>query len=172
MLSRPGVLTRVWGGVVRQHAAGADRRLDEPLTEEVDRRPAGWDADSVNAAYRRMEDFEDGASYYHGAGGPLPVWPPSTPPTRHLDGLLPTRPAPPPQKGRPPPLRTPHGLRSRPPPFLALKRKAPCGSSPGARNSRSELHHRHPPWAIKRSVRFSRPARRVPSISRPSPAAR
>src|SRR3954471_24332341 len=33
----------------------------------------GWDADSVNAAYRRMEDFEDGASDYRGAGGPIRV---------------------------------------------------------------------------------------------------
>jgi choline dehydrogenase len=34
---------------------------------------AGWDADSVNAAYRRMEDFEDGANDYRGAGGPIRV---------------------------------------------------------------------------------------------------
>jgi choline dehydrogenase len=33
----------------------------------------GWDADSVNAAYRRMEDFEDGANEYRGAGGPIRV---------------------------------------------------------------------------------------------------
>ena len=33
----------------------------------------GWDADSVNAAYRRMEDFEDGANDYRGAGGPIRV---------------------------------------------------------------------------------------------------
>ncbi|HCB06753.1 MAG TPA: hypothetical protein DEQ43_21350, partial [Nocardioides bacterium] len=29
----------------------------------------GWDAETVNAAYRRMEDFEDGANDYRGAGG-------------------------------------------------------------------------------------------------------
>ncbi len=34
---------------------------------------AGWDADSVNAAYLRMEDFEDGASEFRGAGGPIKV---------------------------------------------------------------------------------------------------
>ncbi len=33
----------------------------------------GWDADSVNAAYKRMEDFEDGANDYRGAGGPIRV---------------------------------------------------------------------------------------------------
>jgi len=33
----------------------------------------GWGADDVNAAYRRMEDFEDGASDYRGAGGPIRV---------------------------------------------------------------------------------------------------
>jgi choline dehydrogenase len=33
----------------------------------------GWDADTVNAAYLRMEDFEDGASDYRGAGGPIRV---------------------------------------------------------------------------------------------------
>src|SRR6478736_1744828 len=34
---------------------------------------AGWDADSVNASYKRMEDFEDGADDYRGAGGPIKV---------------------------------------------------------------------------------------------------
>ena len=34
---------------------------------------AGWDADSVNAAYKRMEDFEDGENAYRGAGGPIRV---------------------------------------------------------------------------------------------------
>ncbi|MEP9363554.1 GMC family oxidoreductase N-terminal domain-containing protein [Nocardioides sp. CN2-186] len=33
----------------------------------------GWSADEVNAAYRRMEDFEGGASDYRGAGGPIKV---------------------------------------------------------------------------------------------------
>ena len=33
----------------------------------------GWDADSVNAAYKRMEDFEDGEDAYRGAGGPIRV---------------------------------------------------------------------------------------------------
>ena len=33
----------------------------------------GWDAETVNAAYRRMEDFEDGANDYRGAGGPIRV---------------------------------------------------------------------------------------------------
>ena len=33
----------------------------------------GWDADSVNTAYQRMEDFEDGANDYRGAGGPIRI---------------------------------------------------------------------------------------------------
>ncbi|MBB6628615.1 FAD-dependent oxidoreductase [Nocardioides sp. KIGAM211] len=33
----------------------------------------GWDADSVNGAYQRMEDFEDGANEYRGAGGPIRI---------------------------------------------------------------------------------------------------
>ncbi len=33
----------------------------------------GWSADEVNEAYRRVEDFEDGASDYRGAGGPIRV---------------------------------------------------------------------------------------------------
>ncbi len=33
----------------------------------------GWTADEVNAAYLRMEDFEDGANDYRGAGGPIRV---------------------------------------------------------------------------------------------------
>ncbi|WP_182524633.1 GMC family oxidoreductase [Nocardioides dongkuii] len=33
----------------------------------------GWDADSVNAAYKKMEDFEGGESSFRGAGGPIRV---------------------------------------------------------------------------------------------------
>ncbi|MGI9084949.1 MAG: GMC family oxidoreductase [Aeromicrobium sp.] len=33
----------------------------------------GWDADAVNDTYRRVEDFEDGADDYRGAGGPIKV---------------------------------------------------------------------------------------------------
>src|SRR5689334_8963889 len=33
----------------------------------------GWDADSVNATYKRVEDFEDGENDYRGAGGPIKV---------------------------------------------------------------------------------------------------
>ncbi|WP_372735723.1 GMC family oxidoreductase [Nocardioides sp.] len=33
----------------------------------------GWDADNVNAAYKRMEDFERGEDAYRGAGGPIRV---------------------------------------------------------------------------------------------------
>ncbi|MCW2848251.1 MAG: glucose-methanol-choline oxidoreductase [Marmoricola sp.] len=33
----------------------------------------GWDADSVNTAYKRMEDFEDGANDFRGAGGPIRI---------------------------------------------------------------------------------------------------
>lgn len=33
----------------------------------------GWDADSVNAAYKQMEDFEGGEDAFRGAGGPIKV---------------------------------------------------------------------------------------------------
>jgi len=33
----------------------------------------GWDADSVNAVYKRLEDFEDGENAFRGAGGPIRV---------------------------------------------------------------------------------------------------
>lgn len=33
----------------------------------------GWDAESVNEVYQRVEDFEDGANDYRGAGGPIKV---------------------------------------------------------------------------------------------------
>ena len=33
----------------------------------------GWDADSVNAAYKRMEDFEGGEDQFRGTGGPIKV---------------------------------------------------------------------------------------------------
>ena len=33
----------------------------------------GWDADSVNAAYKRLEDFEDGENAFRGTGGPIRV---------------------------------------------------------------------------------------------------
>jgi 4-hydroxy-tetrahydrodipicolinate reductase len=48
MLWEPGVLTMAWGSVVRQIAAALDVTLDEPLTEEVDRRPAEVDTPSVS----------------------------------------------------------------------------------------------------------------------------
>lgn len=33
----------------------------------------GWDADSVNAAYKRMEDYEGGENDYRGVGGPIRI---------------------------------------------------------------------------------------------------
>ncbi|MDN4162553.1 GMC family oxidoreductase [Nocardioides abyssi] len=33
----------------------------------------GWDADSVNAAYKRMEDYEGGENAFRGTGGPIKV---------------------------------------------------------------------------------------------------
>lgn len=33
----------------------------------------GWDADSVNAAYKRMEDYEGGENAFRGTGGPIRV---------------------------------------------------------------------------------------------------
>ncbi|KQV74524.1 choline dehydrogenase [Aeromicrobium sp. Root344] len=50
---------------VRGHRANYDSWAAEGNT--------GWDADSVNAAYKRVEDFEDGANDYRGAGGPIKV---------------------------------------------------------------------------------------------------
>jgi len=44
----PGILSMAWGSVVRQIAAGLDIVLDEPLTEEVDRRAAERDTESVS----------------------------------------------------------------------------------------------------------------------------
>jgi choline dehydrogenase len=34
---------------------------------------ADWNADAVNAVYQKIEDFEDGADAYRGAGGPIKV---------------------------------------------------------------------------------------------------
>ena len=34
---------------------------------------AGWSYDEVLPFFKKSEDFEDGASHYHGTGGPLPV---------------------------------------------------------------------------------------------------
>jgi 4-hydroxy-tetrahydrodipicolinate reductase len=62
MLWQPGILTMAWGSVVRQIAAGLDITLDEPLTEEVDRRAAECDTDSCPATSRG----DDGR-------GPVPV---------------------------------------------------------------------------------------------------
>jgi choline dehydrogenase len=39
----------------------------------------GWDAGSVNAAYKRLEDFEDGENAFRGAGGPIRVTRSTTP---------------------------------------------------------------------------------------------
>src|SRR6478672_1720751 len=47
-LFAPGILSMAWGSVVRQLAAGLGIVLDEPLTEEVDRRPAERDTESVS----------------------------------------------------------------------------------------------------------------------------
>ncbi|GAA1134797.1 diacylglycerol kinase [Nocardioides aquiterrae] len=47
-LFAPGILSIAWGSVVRQLAAGLGITLDEPLTEEVDRRPAEVDTPSVS----------------------------------------------------------------------------------------------------------------------------
>lgn len=47
-LFAPGILSMAWGSVVRQIAAGLGIVLDEPLVEEVDRRPAEVDTASVS----------------------------------------------------------------------------------------------------------------------------
>lgn len=53
MIFAPGILGMAWGSVVRQIAAGLDITLDEPLTEEVDRREAEWDTDSVSGDVKK-----------------------------------------------------------------------------------------------------------------------
>ena len=50
MLWEPGILAMAWGSVVRQIAAGLGITLDEPLTEEVDRRPAEVDTPTASVA--------------------------------------------------------------------------------------------------------------------------
>src|SRR3954464_8730417 len=53
MIFQPGILSMAWGSVVRQIAAGLDITLDEPLTEEVDRRPAARDTESVGGEVKQ-----------------------------------------------------------------------------------------------------------------------
>jgi 2,4-diaminopentanoate dehydrogenase len=52
MLWEPGVLSMAWGSVVRQIAAGLGITLDEPLTENVDRRPAERDVETASVDIR------------------------------------------------------------------------------------------------------------------------
>ncbi|MDF1606221.1 diacylglycerol kinase [Nocardioides sp. YIM 152315] len=52
LLWAPGILSLAWGSVVRQLAAGLGITLDEPLIEEVDRRPAERDTESVSGRVR------------------------------------------------------------------------------------------------------------------------
>jgi 2,4-diaminopentanoate dehydrogenase len=52
MLWEPGVLSMAWGSVVRQIAAGLGIALDEPLTENVDRRPAERDVETASVDVR------------------------------------------------------------------------------------------------------------------------
>ena len=52
MLWEPGVLSMAWGSVVRQIAAGLGIILDEPLTENVDRRPAERDVETASVDVR------------------------------------------------------------------------------------------------------------------------
>jgi 4-hydroxy-tetrahydrodipicolinate reductase len=52
MLWEPGVLSMAWGSVVRQIAAGLGVTLDEPLTENVDRRPAERDVETASVNIR------------------------------------------------------------------------------------------------------------------------
>jgi 2,4-diaminopentanoate dehydrogenase len=49
----PGILGMAWGSVVRQIAAALDITLDEPLTEDVDRREAEWDTASVSGDVKK-----------------------------------------------------------------------------------------------------------------------
>ena len=64
MIFHPGILTMAWGSVVRQIAAGLDLTLDEPLTEEVDRRAAEWDTDNVVRG--DVEEGDDGRGEVRG----------------------------------------------------------------------------------------------------------
>jgi 2,4-diaminopentanoate dehydrogenase len=52
MLWEPGVLSMAWGSVVRQIAAGLGINLDEPLSENVDRRPAERDLETASVDIR------------------------------------------------------------------------------------------------------------------------
>jgi len=54
LLWEPGILTTAWGPVVRVIAAGLGVTLDEPLLEEVDRRPAPRSVSTVSV------DIEEG----------------------------------------------------------------------------------------------------------------
>ncbi len=54
LLWEPGILTTAWGPVVRLIAAGLDVTLDEPLVEEVERRPAPRSIETVSV------DIEEG----------------------------------------------------------------------------------------------------------------
>src|SRR5689334_13982108 len=58
MLWEPGILTMAWGSVVRQLAAGLGITLDEPLTEEVERRPASR---TISTASVEIEEGTQGA---------------------------------------------------------------------------------------------------------------
>jgi 4-hydroxy-tetrahydrodipicolinate reductase len=61
MIFQPGILTMAWGSVVRQIAAGLDIVLDEPLTEECDRRAAEWETDNVSAPDGKLAEGTMGA---------------------------------------------------------------------------------------------------------------
>lgn len=52
VLWEPGILSTAWGPVVRLIAAGLDVTLDEPLVEEVERRPAARDTSTVSVDIR------------------------------------------------------------------------------------------------------------------------
>ena len=54
LLWEPGILSTAWGSVVRQLAAGLGVTLDEPLTEEIERRPAAKSISTVSL------DIEEG----------------------------------------------------------------------------------------------------------------
>lgn len=58
ILWEPGILSTAWGPVVRQLATGLGVTLDEPLVEEVDRRPAERTVDTASV---RVEEGTMGA---------------------------------------------------------------------------------------------------------------
>lgn len=62
---------RVWGGSGSLNAMAYMRGHPSDFDNWAYQGCVGWDYRSVRSYFRKMEDFEGGASPYHGVGGPL-----------------------------------------------------------------------------------------------------